>query len=149
MLKELSHMDRITQLQDEIQRLLTIMSSTIAYLTARSTFLQVSEEIPITKIRNPDKYDPPELFEANKNELVQDLIVKAKQIEYLIQSLPVPEPEQQQANRLQALEQQMQDANEEYIQAVDRAKNLHRKISEFLRTMLDNADGPVEHASLI
>lgn len=50
----------------------------------------------------------------------------------------------EQANRLQALEQQMQDANEEYIQAVDRAKNLHRKISEFLRTMLDNADGPVE-----
>lgn len=136
-------MDRITQLQDEIQRLLTIMSSTIAYLTARSTFLQVSEQIPITKIRNPDKYDSPELFEANKNELVQDLIVKAKQIEYLIQSLPVPEPEEQQANRLQALERQMQDANEEYIQAVDRAKNLHRKISEFLRIMLDNADGPV------
>lgn len=119
------------------------MSSTIAYLTARSTFLQVSEQIPITKIRNPDKYDSPELFEANKNELVQDLIVKAKQIEYLIQSLPVPEPEEQQANRLQALERQMQDANEEYIQAVDRAKNLHRKISEFLRIMLDNADGPV------
>lgn len=136
-------MDRITQLQDEIQRLLTIMSSTIAYLTARSTFLQVSEQIPITKIRNPDKYDSPELFEANKNELVQDLIVKAKQIEYLIQSLPVPEPEEQQANRLQALERQMQDANEEYMQAVDRAKNLHRKISEFLRIMLDNADGPV------
>ncbi|OJA21087.1 hypothetical protein AZE42_07723, partial [Rhizopogon vesiculosus] len=142
MLQELSHMDRITQLQDEIQRFLTIMSSTIAYLTARSTFLQVSEEIPITKTRNPDKYDPPELFEANKKELVQDLIVKAKQIEYLIQSLPVPEPEEEQANRLQALEQEMQDANEEYIQAVDRAKHLHQQISEFLRTMLDNADGP-------
>ncbi|KAG1908817.1 uncharacterized protein F5891DRAFT_937985 [Suillus fuscotomentosus] len=145
MLQELSHMDRITQLQDEIQRLLTIMSSTITYLTARSTFLQVSERIPITKIRNPDKYDAPDYSKvSNMNELVQDLIVKAKQIEYLIQSLPVPEPEQQQANRLQALEQQTQDANEEYIQAVDRAKNLHRKISEFLRTMLDNADGPVE-----
>jgi mediator of RNA polymerase II transcription subunit 21 len=56
----------------------------------------------------------------------------------------------------------MQDANEEYIQAVDRAseriififsincplihvtylENLHRQISEYLRTMLDNADGP-------
>jgi len=40
------------------------MSSTIAYLTSRSTFLQVSEEIPVTKSRNPDKYDPPELFEG-------------------------------------------------------------------------------------
>jgi hypothetical protein len=36
---------------------------------------------------------------ANKKELVQDLIVKAKQIEYLIQSLPVPEPEEQQVRR--------------------------------------------------
>jgi hypothetical protein len=31
---------------------------------------------------------------ANKKELVDDLMVKAKQIEYLIQSLPIPEPEE-------------------------------------------------------
>ena len=31
---------------------------------------------------------------ANKKELVDDLMVKAKQIEYLIQSLPTPEPEE-------------------------------------------------------
>lgn len=35
---------------------------------------------------------------ANKRELVDDLIVKAKQIEVLIQSLPVPEPEETQAS---------------------------------------------------
>lgn len=35
---------------------------------------------------------------ANKQELVDDLIVKAKQIEVLIQSLPVPEPEETQAS---------------------------------------------------
>ncbi|KAG9315809.1 hypothetical protein JVU11DRAFT_3458 [Chiua virens] len=116
-----------------------IMSSSIGYLTSRSTFLQVSPEIPITKSRNPDKFDPPEVFEgeltvfipsstvsqpvhhttvhslglvdsdsdhrlpcdfnvANKRELVNDLIVKAKQIEVLIQSLPVPEPEETQAS---------------------------------------------------
>lgn len=64
MLQELSHMDRITQLQDEIQQLLTIMARTIAYLTSRANFVQVSEEIPITKQRNPDKYDTPEVFEG-------------------------------------------------------------------------------------
>ena len=41
-----------------------IMSSSIGYLTSRSTFLQVSPEIPITKSRNPDKFDPPEVFEG-------------------------------------------------------------------------------------
>ena len=81
MLQDLSHMDRITQLQDEIQqvrcrselenanvetrdKLLTIMSNTIGYLTSRSNFLQVSEEIPITKQRNPEKFDPPDIFEG-------------------------------------------------------------------------------------
>ena len=52
-----------TVLTDYAQ-LLMIMSSTIGYLTSRSTFLQVSPEIPVTKSRNPDKFDPPEVFEG-------------------------------------------------------------------------------------
>ncbi|KZP19055.1 hypothetical protein FIBSPDRAFT_828644 [Athelia psychrophila] len=72
MIQELSHMDRITQLQDEIQQLLTIMSSSIAYLTSRANFVQVSEEVPITKQRNPDKFDPPDVFEAHPWQQVLD-----------------------------------------------------------------------------
>ncbi|KDR68826.1 hypothetical protein GALMADRAFT_160865 [Galerina marginata CBS 339.88] len=141
MLQELSHMDRITQLQDEIQQLLMIMANTIAYLTSRSNFVQVSPEIPITKHRNPEKFDPPDVFEANQKELVTDLIVKAKQIEYLINSLPEPEPEEEQAKRLQALEDEMAQANAEYIRAVNRAKDLHSQISDVLRIMLEETDG--------
>lgn len=74
------------------------MSNTIAYLTTRSNFMQVSPEVPITKQRNPEKYDTPEVFEANKKELVTDLIVKAKQIDYLLNSLPEPEPEEAQVS---------------------------------------------------
>ncbi|KAI0668595.1 hypothetical protein C8Q78DRAFT_1045089 [Trametes maxima] len=140
MLQELSHMDRITQLQDEIQQLLTIMSSSIAYLTSRANFVQVSHEIPITKARNPDKYDAPDVFEANKKELVTDLMVKAKQVEYLIQSLPEPDPEEKQVERLQALEEEMEQANAEYVQAVNRAKSLHAQICDVLRNMLDEPD---------
>ncbi|KAI0641072.1 hypothetical protein C8Q79DRAFT_1014498 [Trametes meyenii] len=140
MLQELSHMDRITQLQDEIQQLLTIMSSSIAYLTSRANFVQVGHEIPITKARNPDKYDPPDVFEANKKELVTDLMVKAKQVEYLIQSLPEPDPEEKQIERLQALEEEMEHANAQYVQAVNRAKSLHAQICDVLRNMLDEPD---------
>ena len=91
MLQELSHMDRITQLQDEIQQvrfpfslltedgrestecllilgdmrqILVIMSNTISYLTTRTNFLQVSAEIPVTKQRKPDKFDAPDVFEG-------------------------------------------------------------------------------------
>lgn len=35
---------------------------------------------------------------ANQKELVADLIVKAKQVEYLINSLPEPEPEEEQVS---------------------------------------------------
>ena len=96
-------------------QLLTIMSNTIAYLTSRSNFVQVSPDVPITKQRNPEKFDAPDVLEgilanlsewshglnvagcaANQKELVTDLIVKAKQVEYLIQSLPEPEPEEDQ-----------------------------------------------------
>ncbi|TCD71390.1 hypothetical protein EIP91_010096 [Steccherinum ochraceum] len=140
MLQELSHMDRITQLQDEIQKLLTIMSSSIAYLTAKANFVQVSPEVPITKQRNPDKVDAPDVFDANKRELVTDLMVKAKQVEYLINSLPEPEPEEAQARRLGHLEEEMKRANEEYIRAVERAKNLHARVAEVLRSMLDDPD---------
>jgi hypothetical protein len=41
-----------------------IMSNSIAYLTSRANFLQVSPEIPITKQRNPEKVDPPDVFEG-------------------------------------------------------------------------------------
>ena len=87
MLQELSHMDRITQLQDEIQQVsqwfytlsfyycrayrqtnmlqrLTIMSNSIAYLTSKANFVQVSPDVPITKQRNPEKVDPPDVFEG-------------------------------------------------------------------------------------
>ncbi|KAE9399409.1 hypothetical protein BT96DRAFT_691861 [Gymnopus androsaceus JB14] len=117
-----------------------IMSTSIAYLTSRSNFLQVDSEIPITKQRNPEKYDTPEVFEANKKELVTDLIRKAKQVEYLINSLPEPEPEELQAQRLQELEEEMQLANAEYIQAVNRLKTLHASVSELLRSMLTEVD---------
>ena len=77
---------------------------------------------------------------ANKRELVNDFVVKAKQIDYLIQSLPEPEAEEvqvrprltvyfvlpnilapSQANRLQDLENQMAEANADYARAVARA----------------------------
>lgn len=53
-------------------QLLTIMSSSIAYLTSRSTFLQVSQEIPVTKFRNADKYDQPDVLEGRARVLRLD-----------------------------------------------------------------------------
>jgi hypothetical protein len=48
-----------------VRQLLTIMSRSIAYLTSRVNFVQVSDEIPVTKQRNPEKVDPPDVFEGS------------------------------------------------------------------------------------
>ena len=100
-----------------VDQLLAIMSSSISHLTTRSTFVQVSPDVPVTKVRREGTFDPPDVFEgacfcvallllstrdicivssANQKELVQDLVVKAKQVEYLINSLPEPEAEEEQ-----------------------------------------------------
>lgn len=97
------------------------MSSSIAYICGRTNFRQVSDAVPVTKQRNPEKVDAPDVFEcelasnwifgsltwgcppANKNELVADLITKAKQVEYLIQSLPALEPEEDQVCRIRLM----------------------------------------------
>jgi hypothetical protein len=51
-----------------------------------------------------------------------DLVRKAKQIELLINSLPVLEPEETQAARFVQLEEEMQVANAEYKAALERAR---------------------------
>ncbi|KAK7040354.1 hypothetical protein VNI00_009824 [Paramarasmius palmivorus] len=78
---------------------------------------------------------------ANKQELVADLVVKAKQVEYLIDSLPEPEPEEDQAKRLHSLEVEMNAANEEYMKAVARMKALHAEVKSMLRQMLTEVEG--------
>jgi len=138
MLDELTHMDRITQLQEGVEQLLTLMSSSITYLCSRTTFRQVSDQLPITRTRPAAKVDPPEIFEANTKELVGDLMRKAKQVEFLINSLPVPESEEEQSKHLQSIEEDMLLANQEYLNAVKRAQGLHRQISDILKIMLSD-----------
>jgi len=41
-----------------------IMANSINYLTTRANFTQVSSQVPITKQRNPDKFDAPDVFEG-------------------------------------------------------------------------------------
>lgn len=133
-------MDKLTQLHDAIESLLVIMSSSVVYLVTRNSFRQVNPDIPVTKTRPADREDPPDVFEANKRELVNDLITKAKQIEYLIKSLPPPEAEAEQAARLVSLEAEMKLANEEYRLALARARRLHAQVGDALQLMLSDVE---------
>ncbi|KAJ7897838.1 hypothetical protein B0H13DRAFT_2234362 [Mycena leptocephala] len=127
-------MDRITQLQDSIQQLLTVMTRTVAYY-----FVQVGATVPITKQRNPEKLDLPDVFNANKKELVADLILKAKEVEYLIKSMPPPESEEDQVSaRLQALDLEMVSVNAGCMAISYRG--LHMQITDVLRLVIHETD---------
>lgn len=54
------------------------------------------------------------------SELARDLIVKSKQIEFLIQSLPgIGVSEEEQQGRLRNLEQQLKEAEQERVRAIE------------------------------
>lgn len=58
----------------------------------------------------------------NQQEIVQDVVKKAKQIEILIDNLPgLRNTEQEQFDMIKELNKEMQEANLEYIKAVEDA----------------------------
>ncbi|KAG8859088.1 hypothetical protein FRB96_004658 [Tulasnella sp. 330] len=81
---------------------------------------KVSSGVPIWKSRGM-RQDSPEVFLSNQKELVKDLMDRAKQIQVLIDALPPPDVEDNQAERLEKINAEMRAANEEYREAVQRA----------------------------
>ncbi|KEQ70573.1 hypothetical protein M436DRAFT_53259 [Aureobasidium namibiae CBS 147.97] len=86
--------DRLTQLQDCLDDLATQMFASIRYIQTRHQFAAI-----------PDQPDI---------ELARDLVLKEQQIEYLISVLPgIGESEANQSQRIQALEKELREADEE------------------------------------
>ncbi|KAL7408838.1 hypothetical protein BDY24DRAFT_405273 [Mrakia frigida] len=132
-------MDRLTQLQDAIESLLTISTSSLSYLTRKTTFKRLNTDVPITH-RNAEAEVNEGVFEENKKELVQDLTKKAKQVEYLIRALPDKEGVEGSDLRLEGLQSEMTVANQEYLEAVKIAEALLAEINSTIRALLDSKD---------
>ncbi|GAA5913312.1 Srb7p [Sporobolomyces salmoneus] len=136
---ELGHMDRLTQTQNSIDELIKIMYSSISYLSRQSNFKQLNENYPVTQtIPHADSDD---VFEANRKELVSDFLRKAKQLEYLIDSLPSPPSEQELRTEhdLADLEAEAQEANKEYLTALDEAESLQTQLNDSLKAILESS----------
>ena len=52
---------------DLVEQLLTMMTSSISYLTQRTDFKQVDPDVPLTKSRPKDKVDPPKVFGGRRS----------------------------------------------------------------------------------
>ncbi|GAA6022126.1 hypothetical protein JCM11491_002118 [Sporobolomyces phaffii] len=140
---ELGHMDRLTQTQNSIDELVRIMSSSISYLSRQSNFKPLNENYPATQ--SIPHADPDDVFEANRKELVSDFLRKAKQLEYLIDSLPSPPSEEELGTErdLVQLEAEVQAANKEYLDALSDAESLHTQLGQSLTAVLESTTNEV------
>ncbi|KWU41576.1 hypothetical protein RHOSPDRAFT_22736, partial [Rhodotorula sp. JG-1b] len=133
--------DRLTQTQNSIDDLVRIMYSSLSYLSRKASFKQINPNFPVTQ--SIPGADSQETYQENRKELVGDFLRKAKQLEYLISVLPSPPPPPPAAPADSAaaapppqngtgtgdgdeaefarLEQDLQSANDEYLDALQQA----------------------------
>ena len=77
---------------------------------------------------------------AAKKELARDLILKTKEIELLIGSLPgIGVSEEQQIQRLERLEGELQEVKRRRKEAVKRKEELQKRLDEVIQTVATNA----------
>ncbi|GBC02206.1 hypothetical protein RclHR1_00450041 [Rhizophagus clarus] len=107
------NMDRLTQLQDAIDEMARMFANSVEFLNR----VQVGQ-------------DQVKLKESQQ-EIVQDVVKKAKQIEILIDNLPgLRNTEQEQFDMIKELNKEMHEANLEYLKAVEDAESLRKQIVE-------------------
>lgn len=140
-------MDLLTQLDSEVDLLLKIMSSSIAYVSRKAQHQQLpandgstSAAIPLTILGQTEAISPTDMHDSAA-ELVADLVQKATEIKSIILHLPDTQPGTTSANDgddsqlqsdLQNLESQLHVANKEYQAACSQAAELHAAISALL-----------------
>ncbi|PWZ00692.1 hypothetical protein BCV70DRAFT_199960 [Testicularia cyperi] len=124
-------MDLLTQLDGDIDLLLKIMSSSVAYVSRKAKHeVLPGTTLPLTVLGQTESIPPNEMRESIA-ELVADLVAKAQEIHTVIQHLPDQSigDESQLRVDLGSLESQLRLANDEYRAAVQEAKDLHSRVA--------------------
>ncbi|KAI5779329.1 mediator complex, subunit Med21 [Geopyxis carbonaria] len=127
--------DRLTQLQDAVDQMATQCFSALRYINDHHDYVPLSGEPKVT----PDEgitIDDPATFQAAQTELARDLIVKCKQVEVLITSLPgIGVSEEEQEGRLRNLEAMAREAEEERKQAAEERERAREKLEKVLANL--------------
>jgi len=119
--------DRLTQLQDAVDQVTTQFFSALRYVGTHHDAIPVGNEAKVTD--ENAVVDNPETLEAAMNELARDLIVKSKQIEVLVTSLPgIGVSEEDQQNRLRSLEAQLREAEEERQKSIEEREKARERL---------------------
>ncbi|KAG0074814.1 hypothetical protein BGZ92_003189 [Podila epicladia] len=124
-------MDRLTQLQDAIDKLALLFVSSLDHLTKRAPLVPLNPDVPVV---TTDHGIPQEQLQSQAQELALDISRQAKELETLIEHLPgISQSPEEQTRDLEALARQNELATEEYEAAVAEAKELLQEVTLALR----------------
>lgn len=87
-------MGAIAELEDSVDMLLKVMASAIAYLSRKAAHKQVNPAVPLTTLGRTDVPSFEEL-QSTRAELVQDIVLQAKDVQRRIDTLPTFVPTEQ------------------------------------------------------
>ncbi|KAG0222645.1 Mediator of RNA polymerase II transcription subunit 21 [Mortierella sp. GBA43] len=119
-------MDRLTQLQDAIDKLALLFVSSLDHLTKNAPLVSLNPSVPVV---NTD----------SAQELALDISRQAKELETLIDNLPgLSQTPEDQTHDLELLAQQNSEATEEYEAAVLEARQLLQEITLALRDIAED-----------
>ncbi|KAF3903087.1 hypothetical protein ABW21_db0203089 [Orbilia brochopaga] len=122
-------------LQNYAKKLSTIFYCALRYVGTHHDFTPTSPTQQ--KVRDETlQPDPPALFRASQQELARDLVLKAKQIELLIASLPgIGVSEDDQKARLEELGRELASAEEERKRSIEEKEKLLVEFDEVVRSL--------------
>ncbi|CAO3679657.1 unnamed protein product [Rhizopus stolonifer] len=109
-----------------------MLTNSIYYVHEKWTMAELTKDIPVSQPKI--QADEPHVFKENMNELVSDLVKKAKEIDSLIEVLPgIQQTEDEQIDLLKTLEEENKAANREYEEAIEEMENVRSQINQSLR----------------
>ncbi|KIS70403.1 uncharacterized protein UMAG_11681 [Mycosarcoma maydis] len=128
-------MDLLTQLDNDIDLLLKIMSSSIAYISRKAKHAPLPDStIPLTVLGKTEAVSAVEL-DASISELVADLVDKADSIREIIEHLPTEASlggDTELQHQLMAMQSELQTVNKSYMQLSTQVDSLSAEVRELL-----------------
>ncbi|KAG0282827.1 RNA polymerase II mediator complex subunit [Linnemannia gamsii] len=129
-------MDRLTQLQDAIDKMALLFVSSLDHLTKNAPLVPLHPNVPVVSTDHGMAQDH---LQSSAQELALDISRQAKELEALIDNLPgISQTPEAQIHDLEDLAQQNADATVEYEMAVQEAKELLQDVTFALRRIAED-----------
>ncbi|KAI8811626.1 hypothetical protein BJ742DRAFT_796631 [Cladochytrium replicatum] len=131
-------MDRVTQLQDCLDRLSELFYTSVGVLQRDAPLKQISPDIPVSAWTDDQIRQNEENLKKFSKEVAGDIVQTSKVIDFLLDKLPgIKYTEDEQIERLQALELENRAVGEQVEKALEFAESLLADVRASIRLITE------------